>query len=260
MPDILNLSAYRFHPIPDPQAVREALHAKGCALGVTGTVIVSEEGLNAFVAGLEAPCRQMLEAMRQVPGFDRMSARESWSSAMPFQRFKVKVKREIIRMDQPAIQPAQGRAPTVDAPTLGRWLDQGVDDQGRELVLLDTRNAFEVALGSFRGAIDWQLSRFTEFPRALADHREPLQGKTVVTFCTGGIRCEKAALHLIASGVSDVVQLEGGILRYFEEMGGRHWQGQCFVFDERIALTPGQPAQTETGAPASGAHEPLADG
>jgi len=238
MPDILNLSAYRFHPIEDPQAVRASLHAIGQALGVTGTVIVSEEGLNAFVAAAEPPCREMLAALRRVPGFSALQAKESWSSATPFQRFKVKVKQEIIRMDHPAVRPANGRAPSVDAQTLSRWLDQGRDDAGRELVLLDTRNAFEVDLGTFAGALDWRLSKFTEFPHALNAHQSALQGKTVVTFCTGGIRCEKAALHMMDAGVTDVVQLDGGILRYFEQAGSRHWRGECFVFDERVSLDP----------------------
>ncbi len=149
----------------------------------------------------------------------------------------VKVKREIIRMDHPMIRPAAGRAPAVAPATLRRWLDQGCDDDGREIVLLDTRNAFEVDYGSFTGAVDWRIDRFTRFPDAAAAHRADLQGKTVVSYCTGGIRCEKATLHLREEGI-DAFQLDGGILGYFDAVGGDHWIGECFVFDEREALRP----------------------
>jgi len=124
----------------------------------------------------------------------------------------------------------------VDAATLARWLDAGCDDEGRPVVTLDTRNAFEVGHGRFRGAIDWQLSRFGEFPAAALARRAELEGKTVVSYCTGGIRCEKAALVLAEAGVANVLQLEGGILTYFETVGGRHYSGTCFVFDAREAL------------------------
>ncbi|MBU2286657.1 MAG: sulfurtransferase, partial [Gammaproteobacteria bacterium] len=127
---------------------------------------------------------------------------------------------------------------SVAAKTLRRWLDQGHDDAGKPLVLLDTRNAFEIERGSFEGAIDWHIGKFTEFPKALAEHRGELAGKTVVSFCTGGIRCEKAAILMHEQGIPDVLQLEGGILRYFEEVGGAHYRGDCFVFDGREALSP----------------------
>lgn len=234
----LNLSTYRFHSIPDPHGLCGPLRETGQQCGVRGTVLLSEEGLNAFVAGPEPGCRAFLQALQAIPGCADLQAKESWSVAMPFRKLKIKVKREIIRMDCPAIRPAQGRAPSVDAPTLARWLDEGHDDAGREVVLLDTRNGFEVDIGTFHGALDWRLSRFTEFPQALQQHRETLRGKTVVTFCTGGIRCEKAALHMADVGVGQVLQLDGGILRYFEQVGARHWNGECFVFDERVSLDP----------------------
>jgi len=139
-------------------------------------------------------------------------------------------------MNQPAIAPQDGRAPALDARTLRRWLDQGHDDAGRPVVTLDTRNAFEVDHGSFEGAIDWRLQKFSDFPAALQARKGELEGKAVVSFCTGGIRCEKAALYMREAGLDAVWQLEGGILKYFEEAGGNHFRGDCFVFDERIAL------------------------
>jgi UPF0176 protein len=178
----------------------------------------------------------MLARLRAVPGFETLAAKESWSAEVPFRRFKVKVKKEIIRMDHPAIQPAAGRAPAVDAVTLARWLDCGHDDAGKEVVMLDTRNDFEVDHGRFANAIDWRIRKFTEFPQAVQEHRAALKDKTVVSYCTGGIRCEKAALYMHELGLTNVLQLDGGILKYFEETDGRHWQGNCFVFDERETL------------------------
>jgi len=244
---ILNLAAYRFSPIDDPAAVRLSLLEQGAALGVRGTVLVTPEGLNAFLAGEDSACRAMLEVLRGVPGFSSLEAKESWSESMPFRRFKVKLKREIIRMDHPTIRPAQGRAPAVDAQTLARWLDQGHDDEQRPVVLLDTRNDFEVDHGRFAGTLDWRIRRFTEFPSALTRHREVLAGKTVVTYCTGGIRCEKAALYMQEAGIAHVLQLDGGILKYFEQTDGRHFEGRCFVFDERQTLEPDlSPARAES--------------
>jgi UPF0176 protein len=167
-----------------------------------------------------------------------MEIKESWTDAQPFRRMLVKERPEIIRMADPTIRPITERAPGIDASTLKRWLDQGHDDAGRPIVLLDTRNAYEVDQGSFAGAIDWRIERFTEFPAALDAHRAELAGKTVVSFCTGGIRCEKAAILMRERGVTDVVQLDGGILRYFEVVGGAHYQGTCYVFDRRRALDP----------------------
>ena len=129
--------------------------------------------------------------------------------------------------------------PKVNATTLARWLDQGRDDDGRDVVMLDTRNAFELEHGAFDGALDWHLSKFSDFPAALAAHRDELRDRTVVTYCTGGIRCEKAALALQEAGVANVWQLDGGILRYLETMrDAPHWHGRCFVFDERESLDP----------------------
>jgi UPF0176 protein len=156
----------------------------------------------------------------------------------------VKVKREIIRMDCPTIQPAAGRAPAVAAATVKRWLDAGMDDNGRPVVTLDTRNDFEVDAGTFEGAIELRISKFTEFPHALQQHKAELEGKTVVSFCTGGIRCEKAAILMREAGLEHVFQLEGGILKYFEEVGGAHYRGDCFVFDERRTLAADLSATT----------------
>jgi UPF0176 protein len=168
--------------------------------------------------------------------FHELPVKASWSASVPFGKLLVKVKPEIIRMNHPMIKPQDERAPAVDAKTLARWLAAGVDDAGREVVTLDTRNAFEVDHGRFANAIDWRIARFSEFPQALLAHRAELEGKTVVSYCTGGIRCEKAAIFMAEVGIDHVLQLDGGILKYFEETGGKHFEGECFVFDAREAL------------------------
>ncbi|HVE53234.1 MAG TPA: sulfurtransferase, partial [Ramlibacter sp.] len=222
MNKVLNVSAYRFVPLPDAAQLREPLLARCLALGLKGTILLATEGINLVLAGAPEAVHALLAHLRADARLAGLQARESWSADVPFGRMLVKVKREIIRMDHPAIQPAQGRAPAVDARTLRRWLDRGHDDEGRPVVTLDTRNAFEVDHGTFAGAVDWRLRKFSEFPAALAAHAEELRGKTVVSFCTGGIRCEKAALVMREAGLEHVWQLEGGILRYFEEAGGVH--------------------------------------
>ncbi len=235
----LNLSAYAFVPLERLQARRDAIEASARACGVKGTVLLAEEGLNLFVAGPEAGVRDWMAQLRADPALAALDVKESWSDACPFRHLRVKVKREIIRMNQPQVQPAEGRAPAIDAATLARWLDAGHDDSGRGVVLLDTRNGFEVDAGAFAGAVDWRLDKFSDFPAALQAHRDELAGRSVVTYCTGGIRCEKAALVLRAAGIEHVWQLDGGVLRYFESLpDAPHWRGRCFVFDDRESLAP----------------------
>ncbi len=213
------------------------LRERAVERSLRGTILLAEEGINLFLAGAADDVRAFVDELRLDVRFTALTTKESWSAHQPFRRMLVKVKREIIRMDRPLIRPSAHRAPAVAPATLRRWLDAGTDDEGRPVVLLDTRNAFEVDHGSFRGAIDWRIERFTQFPDAALAHGDDLQGKTVVSYCTGGIRCEKAALVLREQGI-DAVQLDGGILGYFEAVGADHWTGECFVFDERETLGP----------------------
>ncbi len=236
MNTVLNISTYKFVPLPDAVALREVLLARAQALQLKGTILLAEEGINLFLAGPADDVRGFVAQLHQDPRFADIAPKESWSDTQPFKKMLVKVKGEIIRMNHPAIQPAQGRAPAVAPATVKRWLDQGHDDNGRPVVTLDTRNDFEVDEGTFTGAIDWRITKFTEFPGALRSHLDDLKDKTVVSFCTGGIRCEKAAILMREEGLEHVYQLEGGILKYFEETDGSHYQGGCFVFDERRAL------------------------
>lgn len=236
MVNVLNISSYKFVPLPDAAALREVFRERAQALQLKGTILLAEEGINLFLAGPAGAVRDFVAQLKTDARFADMAPKESWSDAQPFKKMLVKVKGEIIRMNHPAIRPAEGRAPAVAPATLKRWLDQGHDDDGRTVVTLDTRNDFEVDAGTFNGAIDWRITKFTEFPQAAREHLAELQDKTVVSFCTGGIRCEKAAILMREIGLAHVYQLEGGILKYFEEVGGAHYAGGCFVFDERRAL------------------------
>jgi UPF0176 protein len=234
---VLNVSCYKFVPLPDCAALRDGVLLRANALQLKGTILLAPEGINLFVAGPAPAVRALVDHLRQDPRLADLTPKESWSAAQPFKKMLVKVKREIIRMNHAAIQPTQGRAPAVDAHTVKRWLDAGHDDAGRPVVTLDTRNAFEVDHGTFEGAVEWRITKFSDFPHALLEHKAELAGKTVVSFCTGGIRCEKAAIFMREAGLDHVYQLDGGILKYFEETSGAHFRGNCFVFDEREALS-----------------------
>lgn len=236
MKSFLNVSAYKFVNLSDCASLRESIRSQATELGLKGTVLLAEEGINLFLAGPVHAVRAFMDRLRSDARLADLDAKESRSDSVPFRKLLVKVKREIIRMNDPGIRPEFGRAPVIDPATLERWLDAGHDDEGRPVVMLDTRNAFEVGYGAFETAIDWHIAKFSDFPRALSEHREELRGKTVVSYCTGGIRCEKAAIHMRNAGVDHVYQLEGGILRYFELTAARHFQGTCFVFDEREAV------------------------
>jgi len=231
------VAAYRFVEIDDCEALRQRLFGSAAAAGLKGTVLIANEGINLSMAGPHIELERWLSALQSDPRFTSVELKQHRTALMPFKRLRVKVKAEIIRMNQPTVRPQAGRAPAVTASTLARWLQSGRCDEGREVVMLDTRNGFEVDAGTFENAIDWRLRKFSEFPAALEANRAELEGKTVVSYCTGGIRCEKAALWMEHIGLRNVLQLDGGILRYFEEApGAPGWRGDCFVFDEREGL------------------------
>ena len=238
MTQIFNIAAYKFVSLENLEKRRLALLEQTQAQAIKGTILLTPEGINLFLAGTQENIDQFLVWLRQDPAFADLEVKYSVSPDVPFKKMLIKIKREIIRMNHPTIRPEAGRAPAVDAQTAARWITQGCDDTGRPVVLLDTRNDFEVDAGTFVGAINWHLTKFTEFPQAVLDHKDELAGKTVISFCTGGIRCEKAAIFMGEVGIENVYQLDGGILKYFEQMGGVGYQGNCFVFDERRTLDP----------------------
>jgi UPF0176 protein len=233
---IKNVAAYHFVPVTDPEELAARLRAGAETGRLRGTVLVAQEGINLFLAGETAAIDDFVGALRDDPRFAGMAVKTSVSTDVPFSRLKVKVKPEVISFRQSDASPEGGRAPMVSPATLARWIGQGVDDNGRRLVMLDTRNREEVEYGTFIDAMVLPIDNFTELPDAVLARREALADATVVSFCTGGIRCEKAALWMRAQGMDNVLQLDGGILGYFEAVGGHGYDGACFVFDERIAL------------------------
>ena len=227
----INLAGYQFVRLERLPEFKKDLKDICWGLGLKGTILLSPEGVNIFVAGSEPTVTRFKAFVYADSRLAGQRFKESVSSYQPFKRMLVKIKKEIITLRVPGLDPAVQRAPAVTPAELKRWLDEG-----RQVVLLDTRNAFEVATGTFRDAVHLNLKSFSELPRAADKLDESLKGKTIVAFCTGGIRCEKAAPVLIQKGFRSVFQLEGGILQYFEDCGDAHFKGRCFVFDQRTAL------------------------
>ena len=227
----INLAGYKFVSLGGLDDLKATMERRCRELELKGTILLSFEGINVVLAGSEEATTEFQGLVCADPGLSDLRFKRSVSTYQPFDRMLVKIKKEIITLRVPGLDPAKERAPAVAPATLKRWLDEG-----REVVLLDTRNAFEVDAGTFDNAMDLQLRSFGQFAQA-ADKLDPaLKDKTIVTFCTGGIRCEKAAPVLIGKGFRNVFQLDGGILQYFEECGDAHFKGRCFVFDQRVAL------------------------
>lgn len=233
---VINISGYKFIALDDLATLKSALTSCCGTLNLTGTILLAPEGINVFLAGTRPGIKGLRAYLHRDARFANLQFKESVSSVSPFKRLRVRLKKEIITMKQPLVRPEAARAPSVQAATLKRWLDAGCDDAGRPVLMLDTRNDYEVAAGSFREAIDFNIACFSDFPKQLLHRQSSLADKTVVSFCTGGIRCEKAAILMQEYGVQNVYQLEGGILKYFEQVGDAHYQGSCFVFDARGTL------------------------
>ncbi len=227
----INLAGYKFVSLDGLDDLKATLEGHCRNLQLKGTILLSFEGINVVLAGSEEAASGFQALIDADPRLAGLRFKRSVSAFQPFDRMLVKIKKEIITLRVPGLDPARKRAPTVTPVELKRWLDEG-----REVVLLDTRNAFEVDAGTFDNAMDLRLSSFGQFAQA-ADGLDPsLKDKTIVTFCTGGIRCEKAAPVLIGKGFNDVFQLDGGILQYFEDCGDAYFRGRCFVFDQRVTL------------------------
>ena len=231
--DFLNISTYKFAPLTDLPALRERLQARAHAEGLKGTILLSTEGINLFVAGTPEAVGRMVTEIRSVPGLEDLAPKESFSAEPPFNRMLVKIKKEIIAFGVEGIDPAHKPSPKLAPHTLKQWLDEG-----RPVTLLDTRNDYEVKMGTFKGALVPHIDHFREFPGAVSRLPAELKKQPVVMFCTGGIRCEKAGPFMVREGFEEVFQLDGGILKYFEECGGAHYDGECFVFDRRVGVNP----------------------
>lgn len=233
MATFTNISAYKFTPLDDLPAHRERLRDAAVKGELKGTILLSHEGINFFVAGKPESIDALLTAVRLMPGLEDLEPKRSESDEQPFSRMLVKIKAEIIAFGIEGIDPARRPSPKLKPQILRQWLDEG-----RPITLLDTRNDYEVKMGTFRGATAAGIRHFRDFPDAVRRLPAELKDVPVVMFCTGGIRCEKAGPFMESVGFKQVHQLDGGILRYFEECGAAHFDGECFVFDQRVGVDP----------------------
>ncbi len=225
---MLNIASYKFIALDHLSERRDLFLEKTKALRLKGTILLSHEGINMNLAGAVEDIAAFREFLKKDVLFSEMTFRESYSETQPFKHMRVKIKQEIITLRQPDIHPENQTAPDITPLEFKKWMDEK-----RDITVLDTRNDYEVKFGTFESAQHLDLKDFGEFPAAID---QVSREKPVVMFCTGGIRCEKAALVMLNAGYSNVYQLKGGILNYFAEVGAEHYQGECFVFDERVAV------------------------
>jgi UPF0176 protein len=231
MATFANLSAYKFAPLDRLPELKAELLECAVQLGLKGTVLLSPEGINLFVAGTAGATAAFVARVHRIPGLGDLTPKVSFSPTQPFGHMRVKIKREIISFGVEGIDPARRPSPKLSPRQLKQWLDEG-----RALTLLDTRNEYEIDAGTFRGALRPGIARFRDFPAAVRSLPPALKDQPIVMFCTGGIRCEKAGPFMVNEGYREVYQLDGGILKYLEECGGAHYDGTCYVFDERTTL------------------------
>ncbi|MDB6182807.1 rhodanese-related sulfurtransferase [Paracoccus fistulariae] len=226
---------YHFTRFADPEALRGPLAKTACAHGVRGTLLLAPEGINGTIAGSRAGIDAVLDHIRSLPGCADLDWKESTADSMPFGKMKVRLKREIVTMGQPDVDPTASVGHYVEAQDWNALIS------APDVAVIDTRNDYEVEIGSFDGAIDPGTRSFRDFPAWWQANKHRFHNKRIAMFCTGGIRCEKSTNYLLSQGVEDVFHLKGGILKYLEEVpeAESKWQGECFVFDKRVSLGHG---------------------
>ena len=226
---------YRFARLDAFDELRAPLAAFCCGRGIKGTLLLAREGINGTVAGSETAIAELIDYLQAIEGLAGLEVKYSSAAETPFHRMKVRLKREIVTMGVDDIDPSKS-AGTYVAPA-----DWNALISESDTIVIDTRNAYEVSIGTFKGAVDPATASFREFPAWVLAHREELAGRKVAMFCTGGIRCEKATAYVKSLGFRDVFHLKGGILKYLEEVPAEQslWQGECFVFDERVSVSHG---------------------
>ena len=230
---IVNIAGYRFVDLPDRDSLRQPMIDACASSQLRGTILLAHEGINFFLAGDEQGIEAFLSFLDEDVRFLDIPLKRSHTTYQPFNRMNVRLKQEIISIGMDEVKPAEFTGDTIAPTEFKKWLDEG-----KTVTVLDTRNDYEIRLGTFENAVDLDITSFRAFPAAIETLPEDIKDTPVVMFCTGGIRCEKASVVMLEAGFKDVRQLEGGILGYFEQVGGAHWNGDCFVFDHRVALTP----------------------
>ena len=230
---IVNIAGYRFVDLPDRDSLRQPMIDACTSSQLRGTILLAHEGINFFLAGDEQGIEAFLSFLDEDVRFLDIPLKRSHTTYQPFNRMNVRLKQEIISIGMDEVKPAEFTGDTIAPTEFKQWLDEG-----KTVTVLDTRNDYEIRLGTFENAVDLDITSFRAFPAAIEALPEDIKDTPVVMFCTGGIRCEKASVVMLEAGFKDVRQLEGGILGYFEQVGGAHWYGDCFVFDHRVALTP----------------------
>lgn len=229
----LVLAGYRFVALRNLPGLKEALKRRGEQEGITGTILLSKEGINVNLCGPEINVRHITGYLDTITGLKDMTYHESYTTTPAFTRFLVKLKKEIIPFGVEGINPTEKPAPFLEPETLHKWYKEK-----KNFILLDTRNNYEVRVGTFQNAIDLNIEHFKEFPKAVLSLLPHHKDTPIVATCTGGIRCEKAAPYMQAAGFTQVYQLKGGFLGYFKKYGTDFYEGDCFIFDKRVALTP----------------------
>lgn len=226
---------YHFTRFDDPAALKGPLAALACGQGVKGTLLLASEGINGTIAGPRDGLDAVLDHIRALPGCHDLEWKESTAATAPFGQLKVRLKREIVTMGQPDVDPVARVGSYVEPKD---WNALIADP---DVAVIDTRNDYEVAIGTFRGAVDPGTASFGEFPAWWAENKDRFAGKRIAMFCTGGIRCEKSTNYLLGQGVNEVFHLKGGILKYLEDVPAEQstWDGACFVFDGRVSVGHG---------------------
>ena len=229
--DVLNVAGYKFERLEDVEVLVPEFQSVCDSLELKGSVYLSPNGINFSLAGSEEAVEQYLNFMEQDKRFLDVPLKKTYSETQPFRRMRVRPKKEIISLGRDDINPRELTGDYVTPQELYAMYENNED-----MVVLDTRNEYETRVGLFENAVDLQLDTFRDFPNAIEQLPDEYKDKKIVMYCTGGIRCEKASAVMLKAGFSDVKQLEGGVLDYFKETGGKYWNGDCFVFDDRVAL------------------------
>ena len=229
--EFLNVAGYKFEPLENLDSLIPEFQNKCDELGLKGSVYLSPNGINFSIAGTEKNIDTYIEFMEEDSRFRDIPLKKTYSETQPFRRMKVRLKKEIISLGRDDINPRELTGDYISPRELFEMYETKED-----VIVLDTRNEYETRVGLFENAVDLQLDTFRDFPSAIETLPEEYKDKQIVMYCTGGIRCEKASAVMMKAGFSDVKQLEGGVLDYFKETGGAYWNGDCFVFDERVAL------------------------